>query len=217
VSDGSAVLFQGTLLVDADPETAVRVLRLPASKPYETARALVAARETTLKTLLGRAPDTALIKRNLTEAYESEFGVEFAESDLTLSENARYQAALRGIDSPAWVDLYTRPAFEMPVLEAVQSYPGGVVRAAVVLDVLTQTIRQVWFYGDVTARPASTILDLESALRDLPMSRLARKVEWFFRSRPVDIPHLKPEDFIALVRRAVGRPLLARNPSLPQE
>jgi lipoate-protein ligase A len=212
VADGNAVSFHGTLLVDADPETALRVLRMPAAKPLEAARALSGARETTLKALLGRTPDTALLKRYLTEAYESEFGVEFAEGDLSLSEDARYQAALRAVDSPTWVQLNARPASEMPVLEAMQTFSGGFLRATVMLDIPTQTIRQVWFTGDFAANPARAISDLEAGLRDLPMSRLARKVEWFFRSRPVDIPGLTPEDFVALVRRAVGRPLLARNP-----
>lgn len=217
VSDGNAVLFQGMLFVDADRETAARVLRLPASKPSDVARAMMEARETTLKALLGRTPETALVKRNLFEAYESDFGVEFAEGDLTLSEHARYEAALRAIDAPAWIQLHARPASEMPLLEAAESHPGGLLRATVMLDMMTQTIRQVWFHGDITARPPSLIPDLEAALRDVPMSRLARKVEWFFRSRPTDIAGLGPEDFVAVVRRAVGRPLLARNSSLPQE
>jgi len=31
-------------------------------------------------------------------------------------------------------------------------------------------------------------------------------------ARPVEVPGLGPDDFIGLVRRAAGRPLLARNP-----
>ena len=214
VSDGDAVSFHGMVALDCDPERAVRVLRLPSGKHMDIARTALEARHTTLKTLFGRAPETALVKRYLAEAYESEFGVEFGEGDLTLSEHARYQAALRAIDGPSWVQLNGRPASEMPVVEAVQSFSGGLLRATVMLETATQTIRQVWFTGDIASNPARALHDLEAALRDIPMSRLARRVEWFFRSRPVDIPGLKPEDFVAAVRRAVGRPLLARNSSL---
>lgn len=211
VADGEALLYHGALFLDAGSEAALRTLRLPASKPLEAARALAKARMTTLRALLGRVPDTALVKRYLTEAYESEFGIEFGEGDLTLSEHARYQAALRAIDDPAWVQMNARPASEMPLLEAVQTVPGGLLRATVMFETATQTIRQVWFDGNLAIDPARTVPDLEAALRDVPMNRLARKVEWFFRSRPVEMPGLTPEDFVGVVRRAVGRPLLARN------
>jgi lipoate-protein ligase A len=212
VTDGDVVLFQGTIAVDADLVSALRVLRFTAAKPLEMAQALAAERETTLKSLLGKAPAASLIKRFLIEAYESEFGVEFAEGDLTLSEHARYERAVREIDSTDWIAFSARPAAEMPILEAVMPYVNGLVRATVMIEAPTQTIRQVWFSGDLVATPPRAIADLEAALRDTPMSRIARKVEWFFQSRPVEIAGLKPEDLIALVRRAAGRPLLARNP-----
>ena len=209
--DGDALLFHGMLLVDSDPATVVRALRMPAGRPLETAMAIVGARETTLKALLGRLPDAARLKGYLTEAYESEFGVEFSEGDLTLSEHARYQAALREVDAVDWVGFAARPPSEMPVIEAAQTFAGGLLRATVMFESATQTIRQVWFTGDFVANPRRTVMDLEAALRDLPLTRLAREVEWFFRSRPAAISALGPEDFITVVRRAVGRPLLARN------
>jgi len=212
VSDGNALLFQGTLLLDRDLAAMLRVLRMPAGKPFDTAVAVVGERETTLKALLDRLPDAALLKRYLTEAYESEFGVEFSEGDLTLSEHARYQAALREFDAADWVGCVARPASEMPIMEAAQTFSGGLLRATVMFETATQTIRQVWFTGDFVANPRRTVPDLEAALRDLPVSRLARKIEWFFRSRPAAIPALRPENFITVVRRAVGRPLLVRNP-----
>jgi lipoate---protein ligase len=212
VGDGNALLFQGALLLDCDVTNLLRVLRMPAAKPFEMALAIAGERETTLKALLGRLPDVATLKRNLTEAYESEFGVEFSDGDLTLSEHARYEAALREVDAADWVRLAGRPASEMPLLEATQKFSGGMLRATVMFETATQTIRQVWFTGDFVANPRRTVPDLEAVLRDLPVSRLARKVEWFFKSRPAALPALGPEDFITVVRRAVGRPLLVRNP-----
>lgn len=212
VSDGDVVLFQGTVAADCDLAAAVRVMRFSAAKPSATALAIAQERETSLKALLGKAPDMALIKRNLVEAYESEFGIEFAEGDLTLSEHARYKRALREVDAPDWIDFTARPASEMPIAEAVQPFAGGLLRATLMLETATQTIRQVWFTGDLAVSPARTLPDLEAALRDISMSRLARRIEWFFASRPVEMPGLSPDDFIGLVRRAAGRPLLARNP-----
>ncbi len=165
-----------------------------------------------LKDLLGRRPDAAQIRGYMTEAFESEFGVEFSEGDLTLTEQQRYTAALREIDHPDWVNLVNRPAADMPILEAAQKFAGGLLRAAVTWDVRTRTIRQVWFTGDMFIQPRRTVTDLEAALRDLPLDRLEQRVASFFAGRSVDMLTLTPADFIAVVRLALKQPLLASNP-----
>jgi lipoate-protein ligase A len=208
--DGDALLFQGTLLVEFDVEKMLRVLRIPAEKLSDKAVASARERVTSLKELLGRTPDPARIRSYIREAFESDFGVEFSEGDLTLSEHARYQAALREIDTPDWVNLVARPRSDLPILEAVRKFPGGILRASVAFDVATRTIRQVWFSGDIFVNPRRTIADLEAALRDLPLERLAAKIEWFFASRPVDMLSLTPADFVTVVRLAVGQPLIAQ-------
>lgn len=210
--DGNALLFQGTVLLDCDMERTVHVLRMPTEKSFEAAVAAARERVTSLDELLGRPPDVTLLRRYLAEAYESEFGAELREADLTLSEHVRYQVALKEIDTADWVRLVARPLSEMPVLEAAQEFAGRELRAAVSFESATQTIRQVWFTGDLAVNPRRALLDLEAALRDLPVSRLARKVEWFFASRPAEFAGLAPGDFVTVVRRAVGRPLVAQDP-----
>jgi lipoate---protein ligase len=210
--DGDALMFQGTLLVEFDVEKMLRVLRISAEKLSDKAIATARERVANLKDLLGRRPDAAVIRSNMVEAFESEFGVEFGDGDLTLSEHQRYQAALREIDHPDWVGLVNRPAADMPILEAAQKFAGGLLRAAVMFDVQTQSIRQVWFTGDFFVNPRRAVTDLEAALRDLPLDRLEPKVEWFFASRPVDMLTLTPADFVAVVRLALKQPLLASNP-----
>ena len=209
--DGDALLFQGTLLVDFDVEKMLRAQRITADKLSD--RTIAAARErvASLKELLGRKPDMALIRRYITEAFESEFDAEFSEGDLTLSEHARYQVALREVDTPDWVNLVARPVSAMPILEAAQRFAGGTLRASVIFDTTTQTIRQVWFSGDVFVNPRRTMADLEAALRDRSVDRLAPTVERFFASRPADMRSLAPADFITVVRLAVTQLLLAKN------
>lgn len=210
--DGDALLFQGTLLVDLDVEQMLRVLRITAGPLSDKTIASARERVADLKELLGRKPDVALIRRYITEAFESEFDVEFSEGDLTLSEHARYQVALREVDAPDWVNLVARPVSAMPILEAAQKFAGDTLRASVTFDTTTQTIKQVWFTGDIFINPRRTVADLEAALRDLSIDRVAQKIEGFFASRPADMRGLSPADFITVVRLAVKQPLLAQNP-----
>ena len=209
--DGDALLYQGTLLVDFDVEKMLRVLRVPAEKLSDKAIASARERVANLKELLGRRPDTAIVRRNLVEAFESEFGVEFTEGDLTLSEHKRYQAALAEIDTADWVNLVARPRADMPIREAVQKFPGGLLRAAVTYDAVPRLLRQVWFTGDIFVSPRRTVADLEAALRDSPLDRLEQKTLAFFAGRPVDLLGLTPADFVTVVRMAVGDPLLVRS------
>jgi lipoate---protein ligase len=206
--DGDALLFQGTLLIGFDVEKMMRVLRISAEKLSDKAIASARERVASLTELLGRRPDANLVKRYIREAFESEFDVEFSEGDLTLSEHARYQVALREIDAADWVNLVARPVAAMPILEAQQKFAGGLLRASVTFDLGTQTIRQVWFTGDIFVSPRRVVADLEAALRDTPLERLEAKVRGFFHGRVVDMLSLTPDDFINVVRLALKQPLL---------
>jgi lipoate-protein ligase A len=210
--DGDALLYQGTLLIDFDVEKMLRVLRIPAEKLSDKAIASARERVANLKELLGRAPDLTQVRHNIAEAFASEFDVEFAEGDLSLSEHARYETALAEIDTGDWVNLVRRPAHELPLLEAVQKFAGGLLRASLAYDRVTHRIKQVWFTGDIFVSPRRTIADLEAALRDTPYARLEHNVRTFFAARQVDMLTLVPEDFVAVVRLAVQPALVPSSP-----
>lgn len=212
VFDGEALLFQGVLLLDHDVERMLRVLRIPVGGSPDEAIAFARERFSSLKELLGRRPDGARVKRYLAEAFESEFGIEFSEGELTLSEHRRFETALRGVDHPAWVHLVARPAADLSILEAEHKLAGGTLRASVAFDVATQTLRHVWFMGDLAVSPRRVLADLEAALRDTPLGRLEASTREFFRGRAYDAPDLKPDDFINVVRLALGQPVAAQNP-----
>ncbi len=203
VFDGDALLFQATLFVDFDPAKLLLASRLAAAAP-----GIADDRVVSLGKLLGAKPDISLIRRYLTEAYESEFGVEFGEGDLTLSEHARYRAALGEIDHPDWINLMARPAAELPVLHAQAA--GAPLRVAVAYDRRAGVIRRAWFQSPVAIEPHRTLADLESVLRDVPPTRLAGRIERFFAGRPVKMQPLASADFTGVVQLAVGQPLVDR-------
>ena len=194
-----AVLFQSIVMMDPDAATVRGSLRGPDW----------ADNAASLKAALARFPDVAHIKRNLAEAFESEFGVEFREGEFTLSEHARYEKALREIDTRGWIELVSRPVSDMPLLQASRPVRNGTLRAALKYECSAKTIREVWFSGDVSVEPRRALNDLEAALRDLPMSRLVRQVESFFASQPIAVIGVDPQDVIAAVRLAIGEPLAA--------
>jgi lipoate-protein ligase A len=205
VFDGDALLFQGALLVDLDPGKLLLASRLAAAAPGAQ-RDRVAS----LEQVLGSKPDMARVRRYFTEAFESEFGVEFGEGDLTLSEHARYRPALREIGHPDWVNLMSRPAAELPVLHAQLPAAGGLLRVAMAYDPRAGAIRQAWFEVAVPVAPRRTLADLESVLRDTPVDRMSGRIERFFADRAVDMAPLRPADFIGALQLALGQLLVDR-------
>ena len=198
-AEGSAVLIQCVVLIDPDG-----VRMRGALRNLEPADRAVG-----LKEALRRQPSVARVKSNLVEAFESEFDVEFREGDLGLTEQARYESALREIDTRGWIDLVSGAASDMALLQAVRTLRSGTLRAALKYEISTRTIRQVWFSGGIPLELRRMLPDLEAALRDVPMSRLARQVESFFAARAGFSGSMTPLDFVAVVRLAVGEPLAA--------
>lgn len=209
VFDGSALLYQGTLLVDLDVAKALALSRMATDiepqEALESARMRIAG----LNDVLGKRPNSALIKRYIMEAFESEFDVEFQEGELTLTEHARYVAALAEIDTPDWVNLVSNPAADMPIYRVHQKFDGGELRASLVYDRRRHRIRQVQFGGEVQTNSRRVIADLEAALRDTPVERLEHNVRVFFADRAVDKQSVSIDHLVAILRLAVKQPIVA--------
>ena len=201
--DGDALMYQGTLLIQFDVEKMLRVLRIPAEKLSDKAIASARERVANLADLLGQAPEMAEVKARLTDAFAQEFNITFESGELTEIEQARYEAALAEIDHPDWVNMLTKPVSDMPLVEAVQKFSGGLLRVRVAFDRKMQRIKQVWFTGDVFISPKRIIADLESALRDSSVEQLEQKVTDFFAQREVDMLTLKPTDFTTVIKMAI--------------
>jgi lipoate-protein ligase A len=210
--DGDAVLFQGLLLLECQAVDAFGPLRTPWHSSDAAFETEAGKRLTSLRDAVGRQPDIALVKHKLVEAFESELDVEFRETDLGLTEQARCRAAVAQIDSPQWVDHIARPAAEVPLVQATHRSAGGVLHATVALEVAAQSLKHVWFWGDAPISPARTLVDLEAALRGVSTSRIAQCVAAFFASRTALMHGFVPADFTAVVVEAARQRLVAGNP-----
>jgi lipoate-protein ligase A len=209
-AEGAAVMVHGIVLVDVDYERAAHVLRLPLPAAYDGAAAALRTRLVGLKELLGRPPDLHAFRRNLAEAFESEFDIELRESDLSMSEGSRYARALLEVDTAGWVDLVATPASDVCLVEASRVARGRVLSACVRYERGARTIRQVWFSGDAALQPLRALCALESRLKDVHVERLAREIESFFTTHGALHPaHAQPRDYVAVVELATGQPLVA--------
>ncbi|MFZ5555379.1 MAG: lipoate--protein ligase family protein [Pseudomonadota bacterium] len=202
--DGDALMYQGTLLIDFDVERMLRALRIPAEKLSDKGIAAARDRVINLAALLGEVPPLETIRARLTEAFAAEFGVAFVPGDLIEAEDARYRQALAEMDHPDWVHLLARPLADMPMLEAAEKFPGGLVRASVAFDAAGRRVKQVWFTGDFFVQPRRLVADLEAHLRDVALDDLEARVGAFFSARSADLLQLDPLSFARVIRSAVA-------------
>lgn len=200
--DGDALLYQGTVLVDFDVARMVRCLRIPSQKIADKAIADARERVVSLRELLGQAPPPEAVKARIQDAFSEAFAVDFLAGELLPAEVSRCGTALEEIDTEEWVHLVRKPRAELPLLEAVQKFSGGMVRVAIAWERQSDRIRQIWFTGDFFVSPRRTVADLEAALKDLPLAQAAARIEDFFAGRAVDMLTLRPADFSAAIATA---------------
>jgi lipoate-protein ligase A len=205
VVEGDSLLYQGTLLLDLDVERMLRVLKVPAEKLTDKAIASVRERVVSVRDLLGRVPPLEEARGHLAAAFAKGLGVELAPAGgLNAAEQVRYARALAEIDSEAWVYQTRLPAERSALAEAMHRVPGGTLRAALLADPVARRIKQCWLTGDFFVNPARSVPDLEAALKDCTFDALEATVQGFFAEHAVDMAGLVPDDFAAVLRRAVA-------------
>lgn len=209
VSEGDALLFQGTLLLDCDLESMLRVLRISAEKFSDKVVASARERIVTVRELIGQLPPLPEVQQALAEAFAQGLGIPLAPAGLLGGEEARFTAALDEIAQPGWVDLVTTPPADRSLRHATQKFTGGLISASVDFDAAAGRIKQVWFSGDFFVTPRRIVMDLEAALRNIMLERLEDTVAEFFTAREVDCLRLDPASFARIVRQALAPDALA--------
>ncbi len=88
---------------------------------------------------------------------------------------------------------------------SLRKTPGGLIRVALSLDSRRNRIKTIIITGDFFAHPSRTILDLESALKDVEAEEpvITSIIMNFFNTRDPVILGTRPEDFIRTIMEAL--------------
>jgi len=205
-TEGDAILFQGTLLVDLDVATMLRALRVPMEKLKAHEVDSLMERVTTLREELGYVPDAAGLKQAIAEAFAEAFSVEWTQSELTAREREKLNELLPEFQSPGWVDRKAGRS-RRKVLKSVHRGEGGVVRLMLDADTVRGRIRSVVMSGDFFSHPARAVYDLESRFKDTTasMESVERRLAEFFRNGESPFPSLGAADFRELFRKCLDK------------
>ena len=205
--DGEVLIFQGTVLVDLNPDHMVNALNVPESKLAKRDLDSAAHRVVTLKELLGEnCPDLAAVKQALIDGFCEGFGINAVRGEITAAEEelaAQYFAEEIGTDE--FVAEIDDPTSRDSVSSGSHTGAGGTIEAFVKLEGPTRdTLQRVLITGDFFVTPPRVVLDLEAHLNGIRLDALEESVRTFFDITPIDMLSVSPDDFLAAVTHAVA-------------
>jgi lipoate-protein ligase A len=205
--DGDILIYQGTVLVDLNPDNMVRALRVPESKLAKRNLDSAAQRVVTLKELLGeKLPEIATIHRALVEGFEEGLGIKAAEGTISDAEEALarkyFDEEIGRNDFVAEID---NPAAGSGTLGGTHTGPGGTVNAFVRLEGPTsQILQRVLLTGDFFVTPPRTVFDLEAHLQGTRLDEVDQAIDEFFSTNAIDTLSVSADDFKASIADAIG-------------
>ena len=184
----------------------VKALKVPEEKLAKRGLSEAAQRMTTLKALQGdKLLPRDAIKQALLRGLADGLGIEAVPGATTADEEhmaKHHHNAEIGTDE--FVYEIDDPAAGDGVLAGTHTGPGGTVRAYLRLEgVGEKRVREALITGDFFVTPPRTVMDLESALRGVPVDDIAPTVEKFFAAAPVGLLTIKPADFAAALSAAI--------------
>ena len=204
--DGDVLFYQGTLLIDMNPQDMVAALNVPQAKLEKRNLDDAAQRVTTLRALMGDdLPDLETIKTNMLDGFSECLEIDVAEGAVDAAEDRMAQEIHdEEIGTESFVAGIDGQHDQTGTLSATHSGAGGTVTVFVRLEGPTSNrIREVLITGDFFVTPPRVILDLEASLRGTDRDGVGQAVEAFFEKTQVDALTLATEDIRNVLAEAV--------------
>ena len=205
--DGDTLFYQGTVLVDMDPQVMVSALRVPKAKLAKRELDSARQRVVTLRELLGDdTPGLGEIQSALSKAFSGRFGLEITHGELTDEERLQADILYREeIGTEDFVGEIEEPPAARGDLTGRHTSPGGTITTYLRLEGPAQNrVRAALITGDFFITPPRVIYDLESALRGVYLDDLAGVIRAFFEETEVEVLSVSADDFIASVQDALA-------------
>ena len=205
--DGDVLIYQGTVLVDMNPQQMVSALNIPEAKLAKRELDSAAQRVVTLKELLGdELPDMETIKAALLKGFTEGLGIEAEAGEITENEEVlanRYLIEEIGTDE--FVAEIDNPGDDIETLGGSHTGPGGTIDTFVKLEGPTKRILQrALITGDFFVTPPRIVFDLEAHLAGTRLDEIDGAIDTFFAENDIDMLSVAPDDFKAAIANALA-------------
>ena len=207
-----AVLLHGSVLLDADIETMLKVLRIPTEKLSPDGLAAARERLTAVNACrVGPLPLSAIMSA-LTRGIAGH-----------LELNLRAGVNATPLDAPAPEQLATEQALAQTIrwddsidrnLEALVRTAGGTLRARAEFALLGERLCGVEFATDANVEPADFFPELQRALEGLPLEQISARVASFAQHHALDATGCSVTDIEQLLLQLVDKRRFAQRSGL---
>jgi len=205
--DGDTLFYQGTVLVDMNPQVMVSALRVPKAKLAKRNLDSAEQRVVTLRELLGDdTPGLPQIQDALVAAFSERFGLQMTPGELSSVESDQAQRLWREeIGRDEFVSEIEEPPAARGDLAGYHQSPGGTIKSYIRLEGPAQNrIRAALITGDFFITPPRVIYDLEASLRGVYIENFEEAVRDFFEAAQVEVLSVSADDFVASIRVALS-------------
>ena len=203
---GQAEVLVGSFMFDFDKKTMSRVLRVSSEKMRDKVFQSLEQYMTTMKELLGEAPNRKLVKELYLQQVSELLGAEIIEGRMNEAELAEAERLDGLFQSQDWIfqkGPLQRPAVkiheDIHVQEIDYKTPGGLIRLTA--RTRGQLLDSVWISGDFTAIPKEAVADLEKALSGVTLEEksVTEAVSRALQETGLACPGIKLADWVAAI------------------
>jgi lipoate-protein ligase A len=205
--DGDTLFYQGTLLIDMNPQDMVAALNVPEAKLAKRKLDSAADRIVTLRQLLGDGlPDNATIQNAMLAGFAQELDIAPVRGEVAAREEALAQTLYDSeIGTDDFVYEIDDPDAGDDTLSGNHTGPGGTVTVYLRREGAARNrVSEILFTGDFFITPPRMIFDLEAHLCGVPIAGLAAATERFLTDASIGLLTISPRDFAAAVADALG-------------
>jgi lipoate---protein ligase len=204
--DGDTLFYQGTLLIDLNPDDMFTAIKVPRAKLEKRNLETGSQRVVTLRELLGdNTPDVAALQECLLKGFQEGLDINCMPGDVTKVETQLAREFYsKQIGTDAFVAEIDEAEDNAHIFEGSHTGSGGTITAQVRLNGgLRDHIQDVVFSGDFFVTPTRVLFDLEANLRGVHLAQLDNAVISFFNDASAEILSASPEDFCAALDSAL--------------
>jgi lipoate-protein ligase A len=194
-----AFLYQGTILIDFDPDKMASLLKIPYEKLQDKNISSAKERVTSLKQELGYSPSFEDIAKAIEKEFE-DFGLE--QGVLTEEESNLLLELSKKLNSKDWI-------FENEIVDKLISTKtirtkAGTFKINFKIDKSKRLLEYIVINGDFFATPPNAVKDLESYLKFSYFDEIKQKVKTFFDKSNLKISFMTDEELSDIILKAIN-------------
>jgi len=192
--ESSVYFFQGTLLLDFNPENMVKSLKIPIEKLTAKNFDSILSRVTSVKNILGRIPDLDSIKSAVLDGFKEHLNLDFYETKISKKEENYLNKNISFYSSEEWIYSKDFDPAETKIISEIYKCAGGVFKTFAKVDEKRNLLKYIYFTGDFFVSPARTVNDLESCLKDVQLNEAVFKIDDYFEKFKPEFHNIYKEE-----------------------